>query len=123
MDLAALRDYLGAKPGAMEDLPFGPEVLVLKVAGKMFALVAWQDLPLTISLKADPQQALLWRELYPAVSAGYHLNKQHWNTVTLDGSLSDELLRTMIDESWQRVVAGLKKSERLALLGPGSTTR
>ena len=118
MELQQLRDYLGAKPGACEDLPFGPDVLVLKVAGKMFALIAWQELPLTISLKAEPQQALLWRELYPAVSAGYHLNKQHWNTVRLDGSVPDDTLRQMIDESWSRVVAGLKKSERLALLGP-----
>ena len=118
MELQQLRDYLGAKTGAGEDLPFGPEVLVLKVAGKMFALIAWQELPLTISLKAEPQQALLWRELYPAVSAGYHLNKQHWNTVRLDGSVPDDTLRQMIDESWSRVVAGLKKSERLALLGP-----
>ena len=118
MELQQLRDYLGAKPGACEDLPFGPEVLVLKVAGKMFALIAWQELPLTISLKAEPQQALLWRELYPAVTAGYHLNKQHWNTVRLDGSVPDDTLRQMIDESWSRVVAGLKNSERLALLGP-----
>ena len=120
MELQQLRDYLGAKTGACEDLPFGPEVLVLKVAGKMFALIAWQELPLTISLKAEPQQALLWRELYPAVTAGYHLNKQHWNTVRLDGSVPDDTLRQMIDESWSRVVAGLKKSERLALLGPNT---
>ena len=79
MELQQLRDYLAAKPGAREDLPFGPEVLVLKVVDKMFALIAWQEVPLTISLKAEPQQALLWRELYPAVTPGYHLNKQHWN--------------------------------------------
>lgn len=105
----------------MEDLPFGPEVLVLKVAGKMFALVAWQELPLTI-LKAEPQQALLWRELYPAVSAAI-TSRSSTGIRSPDGSLSDELLRTMIDESWQRVVAGLKKSERLALLGPNAATR
>ena len=120
MELAPLRDYLLSKPGAREDLPFGPEVLVLKVCNKMFALIAWQETPLTLSLKAEPQQALLWRELYPAVTAGYHLNKQHWNTVRLDGSVPDDTLRQMIDESWSRVVAGLKKSERLALLGPSS---
>ena len=120
MELQQLLDYLGAKIGAGEDLPFGPEVLVLKVAGKMFALIAWQELPLSISLKAEPQQALLWRELYPAVTPGYHLNKQHWNTVRLDGSVPDDTLRQMIDESWSRVVAGLKKSERLALLGPNT---
>ena len=120
MELQQLRDYLGAKTGAGEDLPFGPEVLVLKVAGKMFALIAWQELPLSISLKAEPHQALLWRELYPAVTPGYHLNKQHWNRVRLDGSVPDDTLRQMIDESWSRVVAGLKKSERLALLGPNT---
>ena len=120
MELQQLRDYLAAKPGAREDLPFGPEVLVLKVVDKMFALIAWQEVPLTISLKAEPQQALLWRELYPAVTAGYHLNKQHWNTVRLDGSVPDDTLRQMIDESWSRVVAGLKKSERQALLGPNT---
>lgn len=118
MDLSTLRHWLNAKPGAQEDLPFGPEVLAMKVCGKIFALVAWQAIPLSISLKADPQQALLWRELYPAVTAGYHLNKQHWNTVRLDGSVPDNLLLDMIDESWLRVIAGLKKSERQALLGP-----
>ena len=117
MELQQLRDYLAAKPGAREDLPFGPEVLVLKVVDKMFALIAWQEVPLTISLKAEPQQALLWRELYPAVTAGYHLNKRHWNTLRLDGSLTDELVQTMTDHSWQQVVAGLKKAERQALLG------
>ena len=120
MELARLRDYLLSKPGAREDLPFGPEVLVLKVCNKMFALIAWQETPLTLSLKAEPQQALLWRELYPAVGPGYHLNKRHWNTLRLDGSLPDTLVQAMIDHSWQQVVAGLKKAERQALLGnPG----
>ena len=117
MELSQLREYLLAKPGAREDLPFGPEVLVLKVCDKMFALIAWHQTPLTLSPKAEPQQALLWRELYPAVTAGYHLNKRHWNTLRLDGSLPDELVQTMIDHSWQQVVAGLKKAERQALLG------
>ena len=117
MELARLRDYLLSKPGSREDLPFGPEVLVLKVCNKMFALIAWQETPLTLSLKAEPQQALLWRELYPAVTAGYHLNKRHWNTLCLDGALPDELVQAMIDHSWQQVVAGLKKAERQALLG------
>ena len=70
MDLAALRDYLGAKPGAMEDLPFGPEVLVLKVAGKMFALVAWQEEPLRITLKSDPGEADELRSIFSAIQPG-----------------------------------------------------
>lgn len=118
MELRPLRDYLLAKPAAVEELPFGPQVLVLKVCKRMFALIAWQESPLCLSLKAEPQQALLWRELYPAVTPGYHLNKQHWITVRLDGSLTDETLRRMMDDSYRLVVKGLKKAERQALEQP-----
>lgn len=119
MELTALRSMLLAHPGAEETYPFGPEILVLKVAGKMFALVSWQEEPLRLSLKAEPQQALLWRELYPSVQPGYHLNKQHWNTVRLDNSLDAQLIGDMIAHSWQQVVAGLPKTKRLALQGAG----
>ena len=115
MELARLRDYLLSKPGAREDLPFGPEVLVLKVCNKMFALIAWQETPLTLSLKAEPQQALLWRELYPAVTAGYHLNKRHWNTLTLGSRLPTKLVRELIEHSYQLVVASLPKKVREGL--------
>ena len=118
MELTRLRSFLLTLPGAQEDTPFGPEILVYRIAGKMFALVDWQAEPLSINLKCEPELALLLREIHPEVKPGWHMNKQHWNTVRLDGSVPDDTLRQMIDESWSRVVAGLKKSERLALLGP-----
>ena len=115
LELAALRAYLLDKAGTTEETPFGPEALVFKVCGKMFALVAWQSKPLHISLKCDPQQALVLRECFDAVKPGYHLNKKHWNTITLDDSIPAEEIAGMIDDSYQLVVKGLKKAEREAL--------
>lgn len=115
MDLEAMRAYLRAKPGAMEDFPFGPDSLVLKVAGKMFALVAFQATPLRISLKCDPTHAELLRDRYPAVQPGYYLNKRHWNTITLDGSIRDDELWALIDESYRLVVKGLSRADRQQL--------
>jgi predicted DNA-binding protein (MmcQ/YjbR family) len=112
MDFEALRAYLAAKPGAVEEFPFDPVTLVFKVGGKMFALVATSDQPLRITLKCDPPKAELLRELYPAVLPGYYMNKRHWNTVVLDGSVADEELRTMIDESYGLVVQGLPRARR-----------
>src|SRR5690349_10921295 len=115
MSLEQLRAYLLAKPGAAEDFPFGPDPLIVKVAGKVFALVALRDQPLRVSLKCDPYHAQFLRDTYVAVQPGYHLNKQHWNTVTLDGSIpNDEILR-MIDESYALVVKGLSKAVRREL--------
>ncbi len=116
MNLETLRDYLLQKKSTTEEMPFGPEALVFKVAGKMFALVAWQETPLKISLKCDPMEALFLRDMYTAVTPGYHLNKRHWNTVTLDGSVPEAELRRLIDDSYILVVQGLKKAERDALL-------
>lgn len=115
MDLAALQAYLLEKKGVTEERPFGPEALVYKVIGKMFALVAWEANPLTISLKCDPDEALFLRDIYPAVRPGYHLNKKHWNTVTLDGSVPQKEFRRMIDDSYNLVVKGLTRSQREAL--------
>jgi predicted DNA-binding protein (MmcQ/YjbR family) len=111
-ELEPLRAYLLAKPGAAEERPFGPDALVFKVMGKMFALVAWQAQPLTISLKCDPHLAEMLRTTYGAVRPGYHLNKRHWNTVTLDRSIPAEEIREMIDNSYALVVKGLKKADR-----------
>lgn len=112
MDLKALTTYLLAKKGTTEETPFGPEALVYKVMGKMFALVAWQKDPLTISLKCEPGQALFLRDVYPAVQPGYHLNKAHWNTVTLDGSIPQAELAGMIDDSYDLVVKSLSREVR-----------
>ena len=107
-----LRHYLLAKKGVTEEQPFGPDVLVFKVLGKMFALLAWQDAPLRITLKCDPDDALALRQQYAAVQPGYHMNKRHWNTVILDGSIPQTEILAMIDDSYALVVAGLKKSQR-----------
>lgn len=102
----------GAKPGAMEDYPFGDGAAVFKVAGKMFALVSLGGAPGSVSLKCDPDLAVALRGRYPAVTAGYHLNKRHWNTVTLDGSVPDEELLELLDHSYDLVVARLTRAQR-----------
>ena len=119
MEYEALCEYLEAKPAARRDMPFGPDALVFKVLDKMFALVAWQAEPLTISLKADPIDAVILRKQYPAVKPGYHMHKRHWNTITMDGSVPDEEIRLMIDESYDLVVQGMTraKQDQLRLSG------
>lgn len=109
MDLPAVKIYLLAKPGTTEEIPFGPDTFVYKVMGKMFALVAWAESPLRITLKCDPADALALREMFDAVQPGYHTNKRHWNTITLDGEVSDDELRAMINDSYALVVQGLPK--------------
>lgn len=112
----SLRDQVmaacGAKPGSVEDYPFGPEVAVFKVAGKMFALVTLDSPPGSVSLKCDPDLAVGLRRRYAAITAGYHLNKRHWNTVTLDGSVPHDELVDLIDHSHELVVARLPRAER-----------
>lgn len=115
MNLDTLSTYLLHKKGTTEERPFGPEALVYKVMGKMFALVAWEERPLRVTLKCDPEHALALRDMYAAVQPGYHMNKQHWNTVTLDGSVPQDEVLAMIDHSYELVVKGLKKADRLQL--------
>ena len=109
MDFETLRKYLLDKPGATEEFPFGPSAMVFKVKGKMFALIAVEKTPLRINLKCDPELALHLRAAYSAVQPGYHMNKKHWNTIIIDGSLPDEEIVTMIDDSYDLVVKGLGK--------------
>ena len=118
MDAQALRNWCLAQPGAIEDFPFGPEHSVFKVAGKMFALSALERTPLQVSLKCEPDLAVALRESYAAIGPGYHLNKRHWNTVTLDGSLDDRTVRDLVEDSYDLVVEGLPKRLR-EQLGPG----
>jgi len=115
LELDTLRHHLLGKKGAREDFPFGPETLVLKVMGKVFALIGLEDQPLHITLKCDPDLALFLRDAYPAVRPGYHTNKTHWNTITLDGSLPEEEIFKMIDESYGLVVKGLTRADRARL--------
>ena len=115
MDRAAVLARCRALTGAVEDYPFGDDPAVFKVGGKMFALVSLGDAPGTVSLKCDPGYATALRERYPAVTAGYHLAKRHWNTVRLDGSVPAAELEEWIADSYELVVAGLPRRERAAL--------
>lgn len=103
------------KPGAVEDFPFGEQVSVFKVAGKMFALSDLDGLPLEVSLKCDPDLAEALRSQHAAIRAGYHLNKRHWNTVVLDGSMREQAIADMIEDSYDLVVSRLPRAARRAL--------
>ncbi len=102
-------------PGSEETFPFGPETSVFKVAGKMFALSQLRSEALSVSLKCEPRLAEQLREAHAAVTPGYHLNKRHWNTVAVDGSLSDQMIRDMIEDSYDLVVSALPRKTRLEL--------
>src|SRR5947208_14862245 len=104
-----------AKPGSAEEYPFGDGVAVFKVAGRMFALVSMGPSPGTVSLKCDPARATALRDRYSGITPGYHLNKRHWNTVELDGSVPDEELPELIDHSYELVLARLTRAERSEL--------
>ncbi len=112
MNFETLRSYLLQKPGASEDFPFDAVTLVIKVGGKMFALTDITEEPLRLNLKCEPLKAEFLRKHYPAVLPGYHMNKRHWNTVVLDGSIAEAALWSMIDESYDLVVKGLPKTRR-----------
>jgi predicted DNA-binding protein (MmcQ/YjbR family) len=100
----------------VEDFPFRPEISVFKVLGKLFALTALDARPLTVNLKCDPDDAVRLRGEYPGlIVPGYHMNKRHWNTVTADGELPDQLVRELVEDSYDLVVAGLPRAERLRL--------
>jgi predicted DNA-binding protein (MmcQ/YjbR family) len=119
MDLAQFRKYCLSKPRVTEGTPFGPDVVVFKVGGKMFALAALDEMPTTVNLKCDPDWALDLRDRYEQVRPGYHMNKKHWNTVEIEGSVPDTELRKMIDHSYDLVVESLPKS----MAGVGARSR
>jgi predicted DNA-binding protein (MmcQ/YjbR family) len=100
---------------AQETFPFGPQTSVFKVEGKMFALSRLAGRPLSVSLKCEPELAEQLRATYAAVTPGYHLNKRHWNTVLLDGSLPPREIRAMIEDSYDLVVSALPRARRRAL--------
>jgi predicted DNA-binding protein (MmcQ/YjbR family) len=108
----SLRRWCLARPSAVEEFPFDAATSVFKVGGKMFALTALDGRPLSVSLKCEPSLAEALRAEYSAVRPGYHLNKRHWITVTLDGSLPDELVFELVEDSYELVVDGLPKRER-----------
>ncbi|MDR5589248.1 MmcQ/YjbR family DNA-binding protein [Christiangramia sp. SM2212] len=110
MNIDTFRDYCLNKKGVTEGLPFGPDNLVLKVMGKMFSIVSLDEVPLRSNLKCDPERAIQLREEYEDnILPGYHMNKQHWNTLVLDGRLDAKLVFKLIDHSYELVVDGLTK--------------
>jgi predicted DNA-binding protein (MmcQ/YjbR family) len=109
---AQLRDCCLSFSGAEETFPFGPETSVFKVAGKMFALSQLGAHSLRVSLKCEPELAEALRGAHAAVIPGYHLNKRHWNTVVIDGSLPDDVIRDMIEDSYDLVVSKLPRARR-----------
>lgn len=108
MNIETIREYCLAKEHVEETLPFGPDTLVYKVNGKVFLLMGMDNPDLRFNVKCDPDKALELREQYPAVQPGYHMNKKHWNTVLVDGSVKSDLLREWIDDSYN-LVAKKKK--------------
>lgn len=114
-----LRDFCLSFNAALEDFPFGPETSVFRVCGKLFALTALDARPLTVNLKCDPDDAVRLRDEYPGlIIPGWHMNKRHWNTVTADAGLPDRLVRELVEDSYDLVVAGLPRTERLKLDRP-----
>ena len=114
MEQHELKAQCLALPGASEEFPFGDEVSVFKVGGKMFAVCNLDGQPLQLSVKCDPDIAVQLRAAHPAIAAGYHLNKRHWNTITLDGSLPDQMVTDLLGDSYDLVVASLPKARRPA---------
>jgi predicted DNA-binding protein (MmcQ/YjbR family) len=115
MDAAELRGCCLKHAGAVEDFPFGQVPSVFKVAGKMFALTALGRTPLAVSVKCDPDVAVELRGGYESISPGYHLNKRHWNTIIIGGDVPDQLVREMIEDSYDLVVEKLPRRTREAL--------
>ncbi len=111
MNIEELRSYCISKKGVSEDFPFDETTLVFKVMGKMFALTDLEG-ELSINLKCDPEKAVELRELYSCVLPGYHMSKKHWNTILVDGSVPDQLIRQWIDHSYALVVEKLTKKQR-----------
>jgi predicted DNA-binding protein (MmcQ/YjbR family) len=116
MDLAAFREYCLSKPHVTEGTPFGEDVLVFKVVGKIFALAGLDQVPATANLKCDPDLALDLRDRYEQVRPGYHMNKKHWNTIELEGGIPETELRAMIDHSYELIVGALPRKLRAKLL-------
>lgn len=112
MDLPDVIELCLSLRAAEETTPFGPDVLVYKVGGKIFALTVPDDFPPRVNLKCDPPRAVRLREDHEAVRPGYHMNKKHWNTVLLDGSLPSSLVHELILHSHDLVVASLPKNRR-----------
>ena len=115
MNIEEIREYCLKKKAVKESFPFDETTLVFKVKGKMFALTSLEKDP-SINLKCDPEKAIELRERFPAVAPGYHMNKRFWNTIQIDGSIADKLIKEWIDDSYLLVIEKLPKKDRAELL-------
>ena len=111
MNIEELREYCLSRKGVTEDLPFGDDTLVFRLMNKIFALVNLEG-EMHLNLKCDPQKAIELREEYPAILPGYHMNKNHWNTLIIDGTLKKELVLSLIDHSYDLILGSLPKSKK-----------
>jgi len=111
LNIEEYREFCISKPGVTEGMPFGPDVLVFKVMGKMFALCGLEPF-VSFNAKCDPERAAELREQYDGIIPGYHMSKVHWNTISTDGSISDKLMYELIDHSYELITAGLSKKLR-----------
>lgn len=114
MNIEEFRDYCIQKKGVTEETPFGPDVLVFKVMGKMFALCGLDTFEY-INLKCDPDKAIELRESFQAVQPGYHMNKKLWNSVYVNDDVPDKMIYELIDDSYQLIVQSLTKKKQAEL--------
>ncbi|WP_072680973.1 MmcQ/YjbR family DNA-binding protein [Arcobacter sp. LA11] len=112
MNQKNLEKILLSKSCSVKEFPFGDDVAVFKVKNKMFALYGFEKEVIRLNLKCDPNDAIAYREIYKCVIPGYHMNKKHWNTIVLDGSMEEDVLKEMIDKSYNLVVSKLTKREK-----------
>jgi predicted DNA-binding protein (MmcQ/YjbR family) len=116
MNIEELRAYCLGKKAVTEGLPFGEDTLVFKVGDKMFLLVGLDDNPLEFNVKCEPEKAIELRDRYSCVKPGFHMNKTYWNTIVMDGSVGDKMLKEWIDHSYNQIVQSLPKKEREKIL-------
>jgi predicted DNA-binding protein (MmcQ/YjbR family) len=116
MDIEAIHEFvLHLHPQVAATQPFGPDTLVFKIVGKVFMLLSLDEVPTRINLKCEPDRAVELRESYAAIIPGYHMNKKHWNTIIIDGTLQRSFIQEMIRDSYELVVAKLPKKQKEAL--------
>lgn len=115
MDIESLRNYCLSKEAVEETLPFGPDTLVFKVGGKIFLICRLNTETLQFNAKCDPEKAIELRERYDCVQPGYHMNKKHWNTIIVDGSISGKMLKEWIDDSYNLIVDSLPDKTKAQL--------
>jgi predicted DNA-binding protein (MmcQ/YjbR family) len=120
MELGTIRDYCLSKKCSTEDFPFDDTTLVFRIAGKIFAFLNTQSIPLKISLKSEPEKAIQLREEYSFITPGYHLNKKYWNTIELSGEESDQFYFSLVDESYNLIFSGLTAKQRSFVVGTNS---